>query len=70
MDNARENAQYYTQRMIDYLCNNTSLFPEYSDSEPGDILPEKNVYSVAGYEVGGRKNPYRDQRFDFVYKTR
>tara|TARA_R100000654_G_scaffold3356_2_gene11406 strand:+ start:1614 stop:2183 length:570 start_codon:yes stop_codon:yes gene_type:complete len=70
MDNARENAQYYTQRMIDYLCNNTSLFPEYSASEPGDILPEKHVYSVAGYEVGGRKNPYRDQRFDFVYKTR
>ena len=69
MDQARSNAQYYTQRMVDYLCNNTNLFPEYADAQPGDVLPEKHVYSVAGYEVGGRKDTYRDQRFNFVYRT-
>jgi len=37
-------AQYYTERMIEYICNNTSLFPEYSTNSGADINPDRNAY--------------------------
>ena len=37
-------AQYYTERMIDYVCNNTSLFPEYGQSTGGEVKANKNAY--------------------------
>lgn len=40
---ARGKALYYTQRMVDYLCHNSSLFPEYTSNEFPDRSPVKNV---------------------------
>ena len=57
----RSTAQFYTQQMYRYLCNNTSLFPEYSSSDPGDILPESAYYTQNGYTITGRM-PRRDWR--------
>ena len=37
-------AQYYTERMIDYVCNNTSSFPEYSTNSGADVTPDRNAY--------------------------
>jgi hypothetical protein len=37
-------AQYYTERMIEYIRNNTSLFPEYSTNSGADVNPDKNAY--------------------------
>lgn len=37
-------AQYYTERMIDYIKNNTSLFPEYSTNSGADVSPDSNAY--------------------------
>jgi len=37
-------AQYYTERMIDYICNNTSLFPEYSTNSGSDVNPSHEAY--------------------------
>jgi len=37
-------AQYYTERMIDYIKNNTSLFPEYSTNSGADVTPDRNAY--------------------------
>jgi len=37
-------AQYYTERMIDYICNNTSSFPEYSTNSGADVDPDRNAY--------------------------
>jgi len=49
----RSTAQFYTQQMYRYLCNNSSLFPEYSQSNPGDILPESAYYTQNGYTITG-----------------
>jgi hypothetical protein len=49
----RNTAQFYTQQMYRYLCNNTELFPEYSQSDPGDILPESAYYTQNGYTITG-----------------
>ena len=32
MDKARQNAEYYLNVMIDYLCSNTDLYPEYKNN--------------------------------------
>ena len=40
----RNTAEYYTERMIDYICNNTSSFPEYSTNTGADVDPDRNAY--------------------------
>jgi len=35
-------AQHYTQRFIDYITLNTSLFPEYSTNSNSDMFPDTN----------------------------
>ena len=37
-------AQFYTERLVDYLCNNSSLFPEYSKNSGADVSPNSNAY--------------------------
>tara|TARA_R110000851_G_scaffold200119_1_gene351270 strand:+ start:2094 stop:2669 length:576 start_codon:yes stop_codon:yes gene_type:complete len=37
-------AQFYTERLVDYLCNNSSLFPEYSTNTGADVSPDSNAY--------------------------
>lgn len=40
----RNTAEFYVQRLIDYIVNNTSSFPEYSTSSGADITPDKDAY--------------------------
>ena len=40
----RNTAEYYTERMIDYICNNNSLFPEYNTNTGADVNPDNNAY--------------------------
>lgn len=41
VSNATDIAQHYTRRFIDYICNNSSLYPEYNSNSNGDVYPEK-----------------------------
>ena len=43
-EEVRNTAEYYTERMIDYICNNNSLFPEYSTNTGADVNPDYNAY--------------------------
>lgn len=36
-------ADSYTKRFIDYICNNESLFPEYTSNSDGDKRPDKDI---------------------------
>ena len=40
----RNTSEYYTERMIDYVRNNTSSFPEFSTNSGADISPDPNAY--------------------------
>jgi hypothetical protein len=40
----RNTSEYYTERMIDYITNNISLFPEYSTNSGADISPDRNAF--------------------------
>jgi hypothetical protein len=43
-EEVRNTAEYYTERMIEYICNNNSSFPEYSTNSGADVSPDKNAY--------------------------
>jgi hypothetical protein len=37
-------AQYYTERLIEYIRNNIDDYPEYSTNSGADVNPDKNAY--------------------------
>ena len=43
-EEVRNTAEYYTERLIDYLCNNNSSFPEYTTSSGADVKPDKDSF--------------------------
>ena len=42
IERAKSNAEYYTGLMVDYLCANSSLFPEYSNN----VWPQRSPIGV------------------------
>lgn len=44
IEKERKIAQSYTQRFLDHICNNSSLYPEYNTNSNGDQFPEKNSH--------------------------
>lgn len=43
VNKARNTAEYYTQRFLDYINNNSSLFPEYNQNTGGDVFPDSDA---------------------------
>ncbi len=54
-EEVRNTAEYYTERMIDYICNNSTLFPEYGTNSGSDVNPSKEAY-FNGLHLGIRRN--------------
>ena len=40
----RDSAEFYGQRIVEYLCHNSGLFPEYSNNTGADMNPIPNAY--------------------------
>jgi hypothetical protein len=52
MDRANDASEFYRQRMIDYLRNNTGSFPEYSSNTGADLDPTtRNYYAGINLDV-------------------
>ena len=43
-EEVRNTAEYYTERMIEYVRNNISSFPEYNTNSGADVNPDPNAY--------------------------
>ena len=43
-EEVRNTAEYYTERLIDYVTNNLSSFPEYSTNSGADVSADRNAY--------------------------
>ena len=43
-EEVRNNAEYFTERMIEYITNNLASFPEYSTNSGADVNPDRNAY--------------------------
>ena len=52
MDRAKDAAEFYRQRLIDYIRNNTSSFPEYSSNTGADLDPTtRNYYAGMNLDI-------------------
>ncbi|QDP46331.1 MAG: hypothetical protein Unbinned4264contig1000_43 [Prokaryotic dsDNA virus sp.] len=53
----RNTAEFYTERLVDYIRHNTSTYPEYNTNTGPDVSPTKNVfYSGMNIERETRKD--------------
>ena len=61
VERARQNAQFYTERLVAYLCQNSDLFPAYSTNSGSDMSPITETYNQNGltYSLGGAKDIYK-----------
>tara|TARA_R100001530_G_C4321241_1_gene155888 strand:+ start:5910 stop:6410 length:501 start_codon:yes stop_codon:yes gene_type:complete len=42
-------AEHYAQRFVDYICNNSNLFPEYNSNTGSDMFPSSDVNNSNWY---------------------
>ena len=61
VERARQNAQFYTERLVSYLCQNSDLYPEYSTNTGSDMSPITETYNQNGmtYSYGQGSEPYK-----------
>lgn len=45
----RDKAEFYTKRFLDFMCANSTLFPEYLTNSNGDLYPDKDVNYTGGW---------------------
>ena len=55
IEKERQIAQHYTDRFIDYICNNSSLFPEYNNNTSEDMNPDDNAFTCGWVLYDGEK---------------
>jgi len=62
-EEVRNTAEFYTERLIDYIKNNTASFPEYTTNTGADVSPDTvNYYS--GMNLEYNRNQRRDITLD------
>jgi hypothetical protein len=73
-NDVRNEAEWYTQRLTTYLCNNSQLFPEYSDYTANDLYPsvkagsyESGIYFKKRRSVTNNFYPDKDDYTNFTY---
>ena len=56
----RNNAQFYSERLIDYLQNNKSTITEYKNGDASQMTPITTIYYENGLTISGTPNynPY------------
>lgn len=43
IEKQRQTAMHYKERFIDYVCNNSNLFPEYYSNSGSDMFPDQDT---------------------------
>ena len=43
VEKQRQTAMHYKERFVDYICNNSSLFPEYNQNTGSDMYPNSDT---------------------------
>lgn len=56
VERARDNAEFYTERLVKHLMNNSQLYPEYTTNSGGDMLPQTETYNQNGMTISGRSD--------------
>jgi hypothetical protein len=46
---ARDTAEFYTKRFVDYICANSTLYPEYNNNDDDKMHPDRDVNYTGGW---------------------
>ena len=46
---ARDTAEFYTKRYMEYICNNSNKYPEYNNTTIGEMYPDKDINYTGGW---------------------
>jgi hypothetical protein len=65
LNRARANAEYYTALMVEYLCANSSLFPEYSNNVSPQRAPLQMRQSSNTYIFSRGNTATNQESFDY-----
>lgn len=68
VEQARQNAQFYTTRLVDYLRQNTGAYPEYSSNSGNDMSPETQVYYQNGMTISGGDGYIPQELADYLFR--
>jgi len=57
----KDKAEWWSQRLVNYLCNNSQLFPQYNNSQNEELRPKSDAYE-SNLFLGGNivKNVCKD----------
>lgn len=64
IENARQNAQFYTRRMIDFIGGNQGDYPEYNANTTYQMMPELGVYYQNGLTISRGADAYPERLID------
>lgn len=62
IDNSRQMAEFYRERMIEHIRHNLDDFPEYQDNQGEDLVPTVRNY-FEGLNLGRTYHDNRDKAF-------
>ncbi|QDP51071.1 MAG: hypothetical protein Unbinned3907contig1000_14 [Prokaryotic dsDNA virus sp.] len=57
VEKERQIAEHYTERFIRYICENSSLFPEYNNNTGEDMQPDQKAFT-SGWVLDDGKTEY------------
>ena len=49
MSKISDRAEFYTRRFLDYICFNSTKYPEYTNNQNGDMYPDRDVDSFSSW---------------------
>ncbi|QDP68064.1 MAG: hypothetical protein GOVbin3264_45 [Prokaryotic dsDNA virus sp.] len=62
-EECRNNAEFYTERLIDYIKHNVSDYPEYSTNTGADVTPDSNAF-YSGMNLEHDRNKRKEITLD------
>lgn len=69
IERARQNAQFYTERLVAYLKDNSSNLPEYSTNQAPDMKPTRTAYNQNGFTTSHGTDGRFYKTYGRFYKT-
>lgn len=55
-EQTRQKAMFFTARMVDFLCYNQSMFPEYTTNTQNQMWSDSNVFPSNNFEISSGRD--------------
>ena len=49
MSKINDRSEFYTRRFLDYICDNSTKYPEYTNNQNGEMYPDRDVDTFSSW---------------------